>query len=130
MKPARAAGLAAVITSETTVPEEVPCADAALLAPLKTSAEFAAIGPRLLTDVPLDTWQEDKLHFFVFQLQPKASAGNEHGAESEAPVAVFVMSDASPAPISAVVVEPSEGGLEPEIHDLRTPDTASVEPVS
>jgi hypothetical protein len=107
----------------------VPCADAALLAPLKTSAEFAAIGPRLLTDDPLDTWQEDELHFFVFQLR-RAGVENEHGAESEAPVAVFVMSGASPAPISAVVVEPSEGGLEPEIHDLRTPDTASVGPVS
>jgi hypothetical protein len=107
----------------------VPCADDALLTPLKSSAEFAAIGPRLLADDPLDTWQEDGLHFFVFQLQPKASAGNEQEAESEPPVAVFVMSDASPAPISAVVVEPSEGSLEPEIHDLRTPDTASAEPV-
>ena len=108
-----------MITSSAVAPQELPCADAALLSPLKVSAEFAAIGSRLRTDVPLDTWQEDELHFFVFQLRPDGVAG---GVELDAPVAVFVMHVASDAPISAVVVTTRPDGTEPEVHDLRTPD--------
>jgi hypothetical protein len=111
-----------VITSSAVAPQELPCADAALLAPLKASTEFATIGPRLLTHLPLDTWQEDELHFFVFRLRADGVAGNEQGAERDAPVAVFVMDFASDAPISAVVVTTRPDGTEPEVHDLRIPD--------
>jgi len=111
-------------------PQHLPCADATLLAPLKMSSEFAAIGPRLLTDLPLDTWQEDELHFFVFRLNPASGAGIEHRAESETPVAVFVMESGSDALVSAVVVTPGPDGVEAEVHDLRIPDEADLAEVS
>ena len=109
---------------------DLACADAALLAPLQASAEFAAIGPRLHSDVPLDTWEEDALHFFVFQLRPADGGGIEHAAGSETPVAVFIMTSASDAPISAVVVTPGPDGAEPEVQDLRTADEAESAAVS
>jgi len=98
--------------------------------PLKASVEFAAICRRLLTDLPLDTWQEDELHFFVFGLRPASGAAIEHGAGSETPVAVFIMTSASDAPISAVVVTPGPDGAEPEVQDLRTADEAESAAVS
>jgi hypothetical protein len=96
---------------------------------LKASAEFAAIGPRVLTEVPLDSWQEDLLHFFVFPLRPVDGAANELGVESDGPVAVFVMDTASPAPVAAVVVTPSLNGAEAAIQHLRAPQVDSVAPV-
>ena len=115
----------AVVISAAIAPEDLPCADTAFLVPLKASAEFAAIAPRLGTALLLDSWQEDELHFFVFPVQPADAAANGHGTEREAPVAVFVMHPASPAPVSAVIVTPSPDGAEPEVHDLRAPDGAS-----
>jgi hypothetical protein len=106
--------------------QDLPCADTSLLAPLKMSAEFAAISPRLLADLPLDTWQEDELHFFVFSLSPDGDARNGRRAESQAPVAVFVMNFSSAAPVSAVVVMPGPDGAEPDVHDLRIPDEADL----
>ena len=106
-------------------PQDLPCANAALLALLQTSADFAAIVPRLPIAFPLDTWQEDGLHFVVFRLRPDGDASNEHGAESEALVAVFVMSFGSDVPISALVVTPGPDGAHPEVHDVRTLDEAS-----
>jgi hypothetical protein len=118
------------IVSDAAVSAELPCANLALLTPLKASAEFTTIAPRLAADRPLDAWQEDDLHFFVFQLRPDDGEEMEHEAESESPVAVFVMDSASDAPISAVVVRPSGDGAEVAVHDLRTPGGDSMTPTS
>jgi len=108
--------------------KDLPCADAALLGPLKTSAEFAAIRARLSREEFLDSWTEDGLHFFVFALL--AAEGAEHGnGEEEEPVAVFAMHPSSKSPFSAVVVAPRPGGMEAEIRDLRSPETVHVAPV-
>lgn len=93
---------------------------------MRASTEFATVAPRLLTDRPADTWPEDGLHFFVFRLRTASAAESTPDAEGEAPVAVFVMHPASPAPFSAVTVTPSPDGTEPEIHDLRTTELSAV----
>ena len=106
--------------------EDLPCADIALLPPLQASAEFAAIAARLGSARLFDSWQEDDLHFFVFPVQPAATAANGQAAEREGPVAVFIMHPASPAPVSAVIVTPGPDGAEPEIQDLRSPERGTV----
>lgn len=107
---------------------ELPCADAALLVPLKSSVEFGAVRGRLVGDEFLDSWKEDGLHFFVFSLS--APQGAEQGTRTEdGPLAVFAMHPASSSPVSAVVVAPRPGGAEAEIRDLRSPGTVTVAPV-
>jgi hypothetical protein len=99
--------------------EQKPCADAALLVPLKRSREYGAIRPRVADLRPVDSWQEDNLHFFVFQLRRE---DNEQPAQAEAPVAVFAMQQESKTPFSAVVVTPSATSDQAEIKDLRQID--------
>jgi hypothetical protein len=107
---------------------DFPCADAALLLPLKASVEFAAVRGRLVGDEFLDSWKEDGLHFFVFSLL--APEGAEQGNRTEeGPLAVFAMHPALSNPVSAVVVSPRPGGVEAEIQDLRSPGTVTVTPV-
>ena len=80
----------------------------------------------------IDSWQEDGLHFFVFQLAPVQRALNGHGydAEPEPPLAVFAMQPGSSSPVSAVVVTPLPGSAEAEIRDLREPESFYVAPIS
>ena len=94
--------------------------------PLRASAEYAAIRDRLADGAPLDAWQEDGLHFFVFGLAALPAARD--GA-AEAPVAVFAMDPASPEPVSAVVVTPRPGGAEAEVQDLRGSGAAYAAPL-
>jgi len=75
----------------------------------------------------LDSWQEDGLHFFVFQLRPAEDA--ETGP-ADAPVAVFTLHPEFTTPVAAVIVTPSASGEEAEIRDLRAPDTVYTAPVS
>ena len=79
--------------------------------------------------LPLDHWQEEGLHFFVFALRPEN--GTSNGAASlpaEPPVAVFALHPEEPAPVSAVVVTPSAGGKEAQVLDLRKPENAYTAP--
>jgi hypothetical protein len=87
------------------------------------------IRPRLAGDHHVDSWQEDNLHFFVFQLRPTNGA-TDHGAEIEPPVAVFVMHADQEEPVSAIVVTPLPDGEDAEIRDLRTPDMVYEAPMS
>jgi hypothetical protein len=114
------------IASQYAAGDDLPCADVKLLVPLKRSAEFAAIRRRVADHHHLDSWQEDDLHFFVFQLRPAEGAAANG---TEAPVAVFAMHPEFAAPVSAVVVTPSPGGAEAEIRDLRAPDNVYTAPV-
>jgi hypothetical protein len=107
--------------------EDLPCADVALLVPLKRSAAFARIRKRVADHHHLDSWQEDGLHFFVFQLHPEA---NDRARSAEPPVAVFALHPDTPAPVSAVVVTPGPGGTEAEIRDLLGEDSAYTMPVT
>jgi len=110
------------IASQYVPDDDLPCADFALLGPLRASDEFASIRDRLADDV-LDSWQEDELHFYVFPLR-----STEVEAAGEPPVAVFVMHPAEATPLSAVVVTPRPDGAEAEVRDLRAPDATYVAP--
>src|SRR5438874_2189859 len=102
-----------------------PCADPALLLPLKRSSEYGAVRRRVASPRPIDSWFDRELHFFVFQLEMVSGAG---GNQAEPPVAVFTMHPDAPEPISAVVVTPSLDGAEAEVTDLRQPDRAYTAP--
>jgi hypothetical protein len=106
------------------VSADLPCADAALLLPLKRSREYGAIRKRVADLRPIDSWQEDQVHFFVFALRPEENAP----ATPEAPVAVFAMHAESAEPLSAVVVTPSVDGVQAEVRSLREPDNVYTMP--
>jgi hypothetical protein len=94
-----------------------------LLGPLRRLTEFAALGPRLTDQNPLDSWQEDGLHYFVFPLG-LVEVDSQAGEDAEAPVAVFVIHSASRDLIAAVAVTPRSGGDGADVQDLRSPDSA------
>ena len=103
----------------------MPCADLELLPALRASAEFGSIADRVTDAEPYDAWQEDALHYFVFQLQP-------NGIESppdEPPMAVFVMDGNANDPVSAVSVTPLPDGEEAMVTDLRQPENGYTAPM-
>ena len=101
------------------VSADLPCADASLLVPLKRSREYGAIRKRVADLRPVDSWQEDQVHFFVFALRPEDNAP----ATPEPPLAVFAMQRESTEPVSAVVVTASPDGAQAEVRSLREPGT-------
>lgn len=90
------------------------------------SEEFVIIRDRLTSERFLDSWQEEGLHFFVFQLRHLGGEAAESEVAPDAPVAVFVMHPESDVPVSAVVVTTRPGGDEAEVRDLRAPDVSYV----
>ena len=107
--------------------DDLPCAEASLLVPLKKSPEYRAIRPRVASPKAVDSWQDEGLHFFVFQLlSADGSSSNGH----EPPVVVFAMHPEEPAPVSAVVVTPQPGGEDAEVIDLRQPGSAYTAPLA
>jgi hypothetical protein len=118
------------IASELAPAADLPCADPGFLEPLKRSGEFSAIRDRVANDQLHDSWQENGLHFFVFELHRDTQAEPGDASHLEPPVAVFVMHPESSEPVSAVVVTPLPGGVEAEVRDLREPDSTYVAPVS
>jgi len=102
----------------------LPCADFALLVPLKRSRPYATIRPRVADLRPVDAWEEDNLHYFVFRLTP-ADPGAPPPAE--APLAVFVMQPGTSQPVSAVVVTGREG--QAEVSDLLRPGDVRILPL-
>jgi hypothetical protein len=96
-----------------------PCADAALIAPLKKSREYRAVCPRLAGPAPVDSWEDEGLHYFVFQMQSEEGAAE--GAEP--PVAMFTMRRDEPEPASALVVALESGGDEAVFTDLHHPES-------
>ena len=104
--------------------DDLPCADIALLVPLKKSPEYRTIRPRIGNPTATDSWQEEGLHFFVFALT--AADGTAY-ASSDSPVAVFTMHPEEPTPLS-VVVTPKDNGMA-EVMDLRQPDSTYTAPL-
>jgi hypothetical protein len=113
------------MASQYEVADERPCADATLLGPLKRSPEYRAIRRRVASPRPVDSWFDQELHFFVFQLQAAHGSG---GNGTEPPVAVFTMHPEAPGPISAVAITPRPDGAEAEVMDLLQPDRVYMAP--
>jgi len=112
-------------TDQYDVSADLACADAALLVPLKRSREYGAIRKRVADLRPVDSWQEDQFHFFVFALRLEENAP----ATPEPPLAVFAMQWESTEPVSAVVVTASPDGVQAEVRSLREPDTVYTMPL-
>ncbi len=94
---------------------DLPCADTALIVPLKRSPELRGIRSRIADHHLLDSWQDEGVHFFVYLLHGEAEV--EAGAES--PVVVFAMHPEAKELVSAVTVTPGRGGGDAKIEDLR-----------
>jgi hypothetical protein len=71
---------------------------------------------RIASVQPTDTWQEDGLHFFVFQLRDDDRLDY---SPFDPVVAVFVMTADRRWPIAAVTVEPGQAGQVETVTDLR-----------
>lgn len=100
-------------------------ANADLLMRLGQSPEYNAIRDRVTGPWPLDSWQEDDLHYFVLELRPL----EDEMAGQEAPTAVFTMHPASHEPVAAVVVTPSASDAQAEVMDLRQAGQSYVAPI-
>ena len=96
--------------------DALPCADAAFLVPLKRSRTYGTIRPRVADLRPVDSWQQEGLHLFVFQL--RADGANGVADTPESPVAVFAMHPDSKEPVSAIVVRSIPGGQFAEVKDV------------
>ena len=94
--------------------------------PLKRSAEYAGIRRRVAHPRAIDSWQEEGLHYFVFQL--KAAEGAEATPETT-PVAVSAMHPTMTEPVSAVVITPTGSGDQAEVVNLRDPDQPYTLPI-
>src|SRR5215207_9382424 len=116
-----------VVANRLGVDENLPCADNALLVPLKRSKHYRAIRTRVADLQPADAWQQEGFHFFVFLLR---MADEKQLLLPEPPVAVFAMHPEMTEPVSAVVVTPSNNGAEAEIRDVLEPDSAYTAPIA
>ena len=123
--PIQGAAVSYGTAASTAAGGEEPCADYALLVPLKRSREYRVIRPRVVDPRPADAWQQDGLHFFVFELRPIDATGT---APPDPPVAVFAMRPEPGEPVSAVVVTPRPFE-EPEVTPLQV-QTESAPPRS
>ena len=97
--------------------------------PLKRSAEFRSLRPRLAGTAPhpvADSWLDDGFHFFVFALQARA---DDQAATPEGSVAVFVMHPESPELVSAITVIPTETAQHAQITNLRAPSGSYIAPL-
>ena len=125
---ASSADLHSQLTTQYAPADDLPCADFALLVPLKKSPEYRTLRPRIANVQAIDSWQEEGLHFFVFALKPPDAGGGESDPIRRSPCSRCTRR--SPRRISVVVVTPSADGAEAEVVDLRQPDSAYTAPYS
>src|SRR5947208_2031598 len=90
----------------------LPCAEMELLTPLKRSREYAAIRPQVADLKPLDAWQEDGVHYFVFALRPEVD-------DTSAPLALFSMASGDTTPMSAMLITPGATPEAVHVQNLR-----------
>ncbi|HEX6508016.1 MAG TPA: hypothetical protein VF221_10320 [Chloroflexota bacterium] len=93
-------------------------ADGRFFEAVESSSEYRGIQSRLTVPWPVDSWQEDGLHFFVLELR----AVEDAEPAPEPPTAVFVVQPDPVDLVAAVVVTPRA----PEITNLR--HTESIHP--
>ena len=105
--------------------DDLPCADYALLVPLKRSRVYGAVRKRVADLSPADAWRQEGFHFFVFDLHPVPA----DGTPAEGPVAVFAMHSEATEPVSAVVVTPSAESGAAEIANLLQPESTYTAPL-
>jgi tetratricopeptide (TPR) repeat protein/glycosyltransferase involved in cell wall biosynthesis len=115
------------ILSQFTVSDDLPSAAVTLLEQIRKSREYAAIADSVAQPLPIDSWLQDDLHFYVFQLNGETGPGNN---QIEPPTAVFTMHPDLSEPVSAVVVTPRADGQEAEIRDLRESHQAYTAPLN
>lgn len=103
------------------VADTLPCADFGLLVPLKRSHEYASIRKRVADVKPVDAWQMDMIHYFLFQLKPQEGAPGV-----EPPYALFTMRWEDDTPVSARVISPDATGNEVKVLDLIDGRTSTI----
>lgn len=89
--------------------DEQPAAAEGLRQVVEKSPQFAQILPRLAQADPVDSWEADMLHYFVYALSPGPGDSPAH--------ALFVARWEDDFPIAASVVTQRAGG-EPEVRNL------------
>jgi hypothetical protein len=100
--------------------DDLPCADFAFLKPLKRSAEYRAIRRRVADPKPIDAWQDEGWHYFLFQLLPE---NGQPASKAMAPVVLFTMVGSDSTPVSALVITPRPGVGQAEVMNLRQPES-------
>ncbi|HEX6506145.1 MAG TPA: MauE/DoxX family redox-associated membrane protein, partial [Chloroflexota bacterium] len=103
---------------------QAPAADAGLLETIKRSDEYAILLRAQSDPILSDSWEEEGLHFFAFQLSSWEGAASA----SEPPSAVFVMRPQDEELVSAVVATPGNE-QEPQVVDLRQAQASTAQEV-
>ena len=104
-------------------PEDLPCADFGLLGPLKRSGEYASLRKRVANPKPIDAWQDNTEHFFVFELRPIENA------TGRASFALFKMRWENDGPVLAVTVTPIADGKQAEVRSIAQPSNVHLVPL-
>ena len=104
----------------------MPCADFGLLKPLKRSPEYASIRKRVANPKPVDAWQANTVHYFLFELRPLKEAPES----AVVPVALFTMQWEYDGPVMALVITPNANGEQAEVVNLRQPEIVQHVPLS
>ena len=99
-----------------------PCADAALIAPIKKSPEYRTVRPRLAGPAPVDSWEDEGLHYFAFQMKPEDGAAD--GAEP--PVALFTMRRDETDRLASWLSPSSRAAITPWSPTCATPSRRSM----
>jgi hypothetical protein len=105
-----------LLTGEDKAHKRLADADLILLTPLKQSPEYWRIRRRMIRPGPIDSWQQNGLHFFVFKLRP---AANQATDSAKMPVALFVIQKTELKLISVSIITPNPDGQSAKIEDLR-----------
>jgi hypothetical protein len=96
----------------------LPCADFQFLTPLKRSAQYGAVRKRVSNLKPLDAWQANGVHYFVFELRPAPDATTDAGPA----FALFSMGWEYDGPAMALVISLDASGDQAEIVNLDAPE--------
>jgi hypothetical protein len=125
LPPDAMAGLQQLIAREYRVGDNLPAASAALLDPPRRSQAYRAIRDRVASDRPSDSWEQDGLHLFVFQIQPEDAAALPSLPWLYSPCTRRCSSHCRPC-----WSPPRSDGAEAEVLDLRDPASSYVAPVA
>jgi hypothetical protein len=83
------------------------------------------VRPRLASPTPFDSWEDEGLHYFVFQMQPEDAAV----VGAEPPVAMFTMRRDDTVPAGVLVIALAPEGDAALVTDLRHPTQAQRVPL-